>query len=396
MSHNPKKIILSPKALERRIKRQLKNRDLSFYLPCMPNFEDILAKEIANLENTTNIKKEHGGVSFEAPLDCIYHANLNLRTGHRVLLRIGGFLSQSYPMLYDHARKIPWELYFGFNKSFSIKTSTKESRLMHHDNIAESLEAAINRRLNDIGLNVKQDKNANTEIYLRLFQDRATISLNTSGEHLHKRGYRKDHAKAALRETLAASILLKSDMENFETIYDPMCGSGSFLIEAAQIASQQAPGLNRDFAFEGMPFFQESKWLRFKKEAIAKIQEPKLEIIGSDISKRNINIAKTNIAEAGFKDLISLAVADARAHSIQKPNLLIVANLPYGKRIMSEAEAKKLGANFAENLKENYQGSYFSLITTDSSPFNQKDFKFSKTNFTNGGLKVTLIQGMVG
>ncbi len=387
---------LSQRALERRIKRQLKNRDLSYYIPCMPKFEDVLAKELSKLENISDIELEHGGVSFEAPLDTIYHANLNLRTAHRVLLRLGSFLSQSYPMLYDHARKIPWELYLGFNKSFSIKTTSKQSRLKHHDNIAESLAAAINKRLNDLGLEAKEDKNAKTEIYLRLFQDRATISLNSSGEHLHKRAYRQEHAKAAIRETLAASILLKSNIENFDTVLDPMCGSASFLIEAAQIASQEAPGLRREFAFEEMPFFQESKWLRFKREAEAKIIEPSLEIIGSDISKKNIAIARNNIKEAGFQDLISLSVEDARAYRLEKPNLLIVANLPYGKRIMNEAEAKELSESFAKNLKNNFKGSYFSIITANAASFKEKEFKATKTNFSNGGIKVTLIQGLLG
>ncbi len=387
---------LSQRALERRIKRQLKNRDLSYYIPCMPKFEDVLAKELSKLENISDIELEHGGVSFEAPLDTIYHANLNLRTAHRVLLRLGDSLSQSYPMLYDHARKIPWELYLGFNKSFSIKTTSKESRLKHHDNIAESLAAAINKRLNDLGLEAKEDKNAKTEIYLRLFQDRATISLNSSGEHLHKRAYRQEHAKAAIRETLAASILLKSNIENFDTVLDPMCGSASFLIEAAQIASQEAPGLRREFAFEEMPFFQESKWLRFKREAEAKIIEPSLEIIGSDISKKNIAIARNNIKEAGFKDLISLSVEDARAYRLKKPNLLIVANLPYGKRIMNETEAKELSESFAQNLKNNFKGSYFSVITANEASFKEKEFKTTKTNFSNGGIKVTLIQGLLG
>lgn len=387
---------LSQRALERRIKRQLKNRDLSYYVACAPNFEDVLAKEIAELEHISNIELEHGGISFDAPLDTLYHANLNLRTAHRVLLRLGNFLSQSHPMLYDHARKIPWELYLGFNKSFSIRTTAKESRLSHHNHIAESLAAAINKRLNDLGLEAKEDKNSKTEIYLRLFQDRATISLNTSGEHLHKRSYRQNHAKAAIRETLAASILLKSNLEDFDAVYDPMCGSASFLIEAAQIASKQAPGLMREFAFETMPFFQESKWLRFKKEAEAKILEPSLEIIGSDISKKNVAVARKNLREAGFEDLINLSVKDARASSIQKENLLVVTNLPYGKRIMSESEAKELSTDFAENLKNNFQGSYFSVVTNHEKAFRQKDFKINRTNFSNGGIKVTLVQGLVG
>jgi len=306
---------LSQRGLERRIKRKLKNRDLSFFVPCAVNFEDVLSKEISCLENISNIKKERGGVAFQAPLDTIYHANLGLRSGHRLLLRLGEFLSQSYPMLYDHARKIPWELYLGFNKKIRIKSSAKESRLKNHHKIAESLEAAINKRLNDLGLAIQQSNDAKIEIFIRLFQDRATISLNTSGEHLHKRAYRQSHAKAAIRETLAASIVLKSKPEDFKTIYDPMCGSGSFLIEAALIASRKAPGLDREFAFEEMPFFQKSKWLRFKRLAKDKIIEPEIEILGSDISKKNIDIAKVNITAAGFADLIKLSVADARAYS---------------------------------------------------------------------------------
>ena len=195
----------------------------------------------------------------------MYHTNLNLRSAHRVLLRIDDFLAQSYPMLFNKTSKIPWELYLP--KQFSIQVSSKTSRLHQHKNIAKTLNDAIQAHLNPLGLKPVLKDDAALEIHVRFFQDRCTLSINTSGEHLHKRGYRQLTTEAPIRETLAASLLQTLDLSSFVFVVDPMCGSGTFPIEAALLSTNIAPGLQRTFAFEYLPGFQQSKWERFKREA---------------------------------------------------------------------------------------------------------------------------------
>ncbi len=387
--------IISQRALDRRIKRQLKNQQLEFFAACAPGFETELSQELSKITGVEAVNTERGGVGFSSSLDAIYHCNLNLRSAHRVLLRIGNFLSQNHPMLYDHARKLPWEIYLGQNSNYSLKISSKRSRLIHNSKIAETLAAAISRRLQENGLAARAKDKAKIEIHIRLFKDRAQLSINTSGEHLHKRGYRRFAGRASIRETLAASILLRAKVKGYKYLFDPMCGSGTFLTEAALIATNSPAGLYREFAFEHMPFFQESKWLRFKKEAFERITALEMEIAGSDIDAQSIERARANTISAGFDKNILLSVKDARNYVYRKNNQLIVSNLPYGKQSLKPQQIEKLNKAFASNLKANYKKNHFSIITTQAQIFAEAGLDFDEQRFTNGGLKVTLIQGVV-
>ncbi|HEV2123167.1 MAG TPA: THUMP domain-containing protein, partial [Chloroflexota bacterium] len=183
-------LVLSERALERRLKRHLMKEAHSFFTPCAPGFEDVLKREVEALPQVTLHDGERGGVSFSGPLDTVYHANLQLRTAHRVLLRIDDFLAQSYPALFDRVSRVPWELYLGFNKQYSLRVSAKTSRLRHHKNIAKTVHDGICKAVEPLGLSPTLQDEATLEIQVRLFQDRCSLSLDTSGEHLHKRGYR--------------------------------------------------------------------------------------------------------------------------------------------------------------------------------------------------------------
>jgi putative N6-adenine-specific DNA methylase len=241
---------LTERGLERRLKRHLLKENQTYFAVCAPGFEEVTKQNIEGLENITVLSAETGGITFQGNLNTMYHTNLQLRTAHRVLLRVDDFLAQSYPMLFNKVKKIPWELYLGFNKTCSIHVSAKESRLHQHKTIAKTIHDGISEYMQTLGLSPHLNVDAPTEIHVRLFQDRCTLSINTSGEHLHKRGYRQLVSEAPIRETLAASILQTVDVQSFEMILDPMCGSGTFLIEAVLMLKNIAPGLQRNFAFE--------------------------------------------------------------------------------------------------------------------------------------------------
>ena len=387
---------LSERGLERRLKRHFLRETQHYFAACAPGFESILQAEIEALPDSSNVQAERGGVAFNGSLDMLYHSNLRLRTAHRVLLRIGDFLAQSYPMLFNAAKKIPWELYLGFNQSYSVKVSAKTSRLRHHKNIAKTLHDGILARLEPLGLKPEQSDDAALELHLRLFQDRCTISLNTSGEHLHKRGYRQLVSEAPLRETLAASVLLKAELLKYESILDPMCGSGTLLIEALEHATHKAPGRLRHFAFEQLPAFQKSKWERFKQEAEAQEQTTSKRFIGLDIEVKNITIARRNALKAGHEG-IDFKVGDATSFllDIEPEQSLIISNLPYGERLEDDESLKRLLGIFAKHLKKRYQGCHFAFICKDMD-WLKDDFLLSDTlAFSNGGLKVCLALGKV-
>jgi putative N6-adenine-specific DNA methylase len=392
---------LSPRALERRLKRHFLRDTHAFFAVCALGFEDLLEQELSQLEVRINqygkrkdslsplleiTAKEPGGVSFTGPLELMYHTNLQLRTAHRILLRIDDFLAQSYPMLFNKTSKIPWELYLP--EQFNIQVSSKSSRLHQHKNIAKTLNDAIQKRLEPLGVKSSLNEHAPLEIHVRLFQDRCTLSINTSGEHLHKRGYRTLTSDAPIRETLAAGLLQTLDLASFDLIIDPMCGSGTFPIEAALLNANLAPGLKRNFAFELLPGFQQSKWERFRRIAEQERIESKTTYLGFDIDAKAITSAKENAKQAGVA--INFEVADTRDLKLPaQGKSLLISNVPYGERLEDT-----MLEEFARNIKKNFKGWSFGFVCKDTQWL--KGFKIEqKKSFENGGMKVVWVTGAI-
>ena len=387
---------LSPRALERRLKRHLLKAEQRFLAVCAPGFEPYLEGEVRALREVKEVERVRGGVEFSGPLDAVYHANLHLRTAHRVLLRIDEFLAQSYPVLFDRTKRVSWELYFGFAETLSINVSAKRSRLRHHKNIAATLFEAISTSLEPLELKPKLEDDAPLELYTRMFRDRCTLSLNTSGEHLHRRGYRLNVGEAPLRETLAASILKASHAEDYDLILDPMCGAGTFLIEAALLKRKLAPGLSRNFAFELFPSFQKRKWERFKLAAqSASLPKSSAKLIGCDVDERALDAARDNAERAGVLEDIDFFRADARtldydAFNVPNERALLITNPPYGRRLGGEQEVRDLYRALDERLRH-AGGWHVALLTPEPEWLGLP--LTSTLKFRNGGLLVSLVQG---
>lgn len=390
---------LSERALSRRLKRHLLKEPQRFMAVCTPGFEDILATEVSALPDVRDAVQLSGGSEFTAPLDTLYHANLQLRSAHRVLLRLKTFLAQSYPMLFDHSRKIPWELYIGFQPSVAIHVSAKRSRIRHHKNIASTVHDAICHALAPLGLKPTLEPRAALEIHLRLHQDRCTLSLNTSGAHLHKRGYRRAVGKAPLRETLGAAIVMSLPTERYGMIYDPMCGSGTLLIEAAQLARQRPPGASRAFAFEQLPFFQASKWARFKRDANeqALTQSP-LHLLGSEIDPHMVEAASANAERAGVRRDLTLQCQDVRALSLPDPpegmRGLLLCNPPYGKRLADKVTTEALYQDLLDHWQQRAHDWDMALLAPEATGLGSRLRQAGLEpvrRFRHGGLSVFLV-----
>ena len=388
---------LSQRGLERRLKRHFLKATHTFFVPCAPGFERVLETEINKLEHVVVESVERGGVTFNGPLDTVYHANLHLRTGHRVLLRIDEFLAQSYPALFDRVTRIPWELYLGFNQTYSLKVSAKTSRLRQHKNIAETVASGVEEVFKPLGLRATLQDDAPVEVHLRFYQDRCTLSLNTSGKHLHRRGYRTLTTEAPLRETLAAGLLLMSDSRSYDLVLDPMCGSGTFVIEAALLAQGRAPGLQRSFAFEHLSWFQPDKWARFKREAESEIMSAPVKLIGNDIDAASVEVAQANAARAGVEDTVTFTFQDALTLNIPAgQRSLLVSNLPYGERLGTKKETRELTRAFSQHLTEHFVGWDYAFVTRDPDILASPRLTVEDTlTFHNGGLNVTCVWGRV-
>lgn len=389
--------VLSQRALERRLKRYFLKATHNFFTPCAPGFEDVLEVEIRALPDVTIESTERGGVSFSGPLDTVYHANLRLRTARRVLLRLDDFLAQSYPTLFNRIGRLPWEHYLGFNKTYSLRVNAKASRVHHHRNIAETVRSGVLKALEPHGLKPDLDAEAPLEFHVRLYRDRCTVSLNTSGEHLHKRGYRSHVTEAPMRETLAASCLMSLEQRDFGLVLDPMCGSGTLLIEAALLARNIAPGLHRSFAFEAMPSFQQSKWSRFKLEAASEQTASPTYFLGNDLDPAAILSAKDNAERAQVMTCIDFQTGPAETLTVPtKGRSLLVSNVPYGKRLGSKISAQIFLRSFAKHLAQNYKGWHYGFITASSSWLESAGLDaYQKRTFKNGGLNVLLVTGHI-
>ena len=356
--------------------------------------------EVQTLPDVSEVETLRGGVAFTGPFDTLYHANLHLRTAHRVLLRVDEFLAQSYPMLFNKASKLPWERYLGFNENYSVTVSAKRSRLRHQQKIADTLHAGLLEAVKRLGLHPKLTPDAPINVHVRLFEDRCTLSLDTSGAHLHKRGYRQAVAKAPIRETLAAGLLMTLGGENYDFILDPMCGAGTFLIEGALLTKNIVPGGERAFAFEHFPSFQKGKWERFKREARASQKSASLRLIGNDLFEGALRAAKANAERAGVADSITFLQGDARnlpyAQFAQAGRKLLLSNLPYGRRVGAQGEVKQLYRDFAAQLRKNCVGWDFAFVTSHPEWLEEAGLNCKGTlSFSNGGLNVLWVTGTV-
>lgn len=420
--------VLSERALERRLKRHVRGQLQTFFAVCAPGFESVLENEVRALAaiseaDITVGETARGGVHFTGHLDSMYYAHLHLYSATRLLWRVDTFLAQSLPMLFDKARKVPWEHYLALADAYTIRVSAKTSRLTHQRAVAGSLSQAISRALNPHGLAPQYvDKidperaEATLELHVRLFQDTCTLSINTSGDHLYKRGYRSLPHPAPLRETLASSLLQDLQVTTYDTLLDPMCGSGTLPIEAALLCSHLPPGylspndlssndlsLNnnasvpRHYAFEQLPTFQASKWQRLRQEAVAASAPCALRIVAGDHHADAVAMTEKHARAAGVGEMIEVVKRDARAW-LQKDMMqlegrtLIFGNAPYGKRLQEADEVTTL-----QSLQQHLQsvraaGRDVTLAVITSPQTAQKLIGFTThKRFRNGGLTVVLL-----
>ncbi len=390
---------LSSKALERRGKKFLRRNEIKLYTSVLPGLEALSASEVAALAE--NLSVGHGGVEFTGNLNTIYLANLTLRAANRVLLRLAEFSAHSYPMLYDHARKVDWAAILGNCLEVSVKASSRRSRLRQDAHIREVVHDAIEARLSALGMSTSLADEAPLTVYVRLDRDRCTLSLDTTGVHLHKRGYRVRPVDAPIRETIAAGLLLAAQAKHYDVVVDPFCGSGTFLIEADFISRDFPPGIAREFAIEQSPLNAPARLRYLKRQLLARAPTKSSQRIqGFDVSADAVSAALANI-EAANSFSISVATANAldidyQELAAQSESRLVVANLPYGRRLGTTSEAQSLADEFADALARHARGWDFLLVAPAHIHIDSPALHTTKlVHFRNGGIKTTAMVGHV-
>lgn len=411
---------LSPAALERRVKRWLLTGPFECYLQVTPGLEQLLVEELlagAFAASRDELHVERGGVRLNLDHDGVMRANLMLRTASRVLLRLGTFPAASPEMLYDRARKLPWETQLGFADGYQLRITARASNLQAGDAIANPVNSAISRRMREIGLYPKAADEAPLEFHVRLLNDYCTVSLNTSGEHLHRRGVRRHVHAAPLRETLAAAMVmagLAGQEPSPDVIVDPFCGSGTLLLEAADQLHGLQPGRNRHFAFEQAAWFRAGRWREAQREAERRSSAERpvadelvdgssaagtslTRLLGFDHDQRALQAAKLNLVGEPYEQ-IALSEADSTRLDFSALNAsrgLILTNLPYGVRVSEERTAAETTRRFLTQLLASAVRWRVVLLATPAEAEIARGLleveSFTPTR--NGGLNVVMVVG---
>ena len=317
-----------------------------FLLPTLFGLEGVAAQECKRL-GLQNVRGEDGRVLCEGSLADLARLNVNLRTAERVILLLGRFPASSFEELFDGVSALPWEDYIPKDGGFPVRCQCLDSALHAAVTCSNMVKKAIAKRLGSkYGLEKLPETGSQYAVRCLIFKDTVTIGLDASGPSLHKRGYRALGVAAPLRETLAAAMVLLSRYRGKGLFVDPFCGSGTIPIEAALIAKNRAPGLNRSFAAQRWAFVPKETWLDAAQEAMDREYDGAYEILGSDLDPQAVELARENARLAEVDGLIRFQVADARAFHSDAPAGRMVTNPPYGERLMEKKEAEGLYRDF--------------------------------------------------
>jgi putative N6-adenine-specific DNA methylase len=388
--------------LDRQIKRHIIGPRHTFFAITLPDFETICSKELALLSDTLTVEKEErGGVSFSGRLTDLYRANLHSRTAGRILLRIGTFKATNFHQLVQRTGAINWALYLPSGAMPACKVTARHSRLYHSQAVAQRIGQGIAAHWRSMGVTPGQAMGQT--LLVRLDNDQLTLSLDSSGDNLYRRGLKRHGAQAPLRETTAAIILQLAGFEPGMPLVDPMCGAGTFSLEAALMTKQVAPGLHRAFAFMQWPAFKPRQWHHLTKIAAQKIQTPPRPLIwASDIESQACANLNQCIEDNGLKESIHVFQKDffsLTPEAFSGGPGLIVINPPFGRRLAPANGADNLQAfmrDIVDKLLLDFSGWRVALLAPPESLSDPLSLSLKGRALVHGGLTLTLLTGKLG
>lgn len=373
---------------------------LPLFATCAPGLEPVLLDEVRALK-LARAEAQRGGVQFEGRIADVWRANLELRTAIRVLARITRFEAADEDALYRGTRDVDWSRFVAPDGSLWIDARVRDSRLTHSQFVAQRVKDAICDQLRErAGIRPDVDREQPAlRLNAHVFRDRVTLSADTSGDSLHKRGWRRAQGRAPLAETTAAGLVALSGWNRRAPLVDPFCGSGTIVIEAALAAAGRAPGLfRRTFGFEYLPGHDAAAYARLRDEARAGARElpRKLRLVGHDRDPVRVDEARANAAAAGFEQQIVFECADARDFEPRRGwNAWILANPPYGERLGRASELGALYAAFGERLRRACGGSTVGVLTTPALAGELALPELAHRPILNGGLECVFASALV-
>jgi putative N6-adenine-specific DNA methylase len=361
---------------------------LDLFLVCPPGLEPMLEAEARALDFKVT-GRTAGGVSATGGWHEVWRANLLLRGTTRVLVRVAAFHAKHLSQLDKRARAVNWADWLSPDKPVRVDAVCRKSKIYHSGAAAQRVATAITA-----GCGAEISEDAPVRLQIRLDHDQCTISLDTSGEPLFKRGHKPAVAKAPIRENLAALFLRACGFDGAEPVLDPMCGSGTFLIEAAEIAAGLAPGRSRRFAFEHLPSFQLEAWTKLRAQSQPDDAASAFKAYGFDRDPGAVKAALANAERAGVADQVAInrrAVTELRRPP--GPPGLVIVNPPYGARISNQGALRAVYRTLGQRLKANFEGWRVGIVTSNPALAKATGLRLEASPpVDHGGLMVKLYQ----
>ena len=338
-----------------------------FAVPCLFGLEGIAGDELRRLE-IENVRVENGRVLFSGDETALAKANICLRTGERVLIALADFEAKTFEQLFQGVYHANLEDYIPKDGSFPVKGHCLNSQLMSVPDCQAIVKKAASRRLGEkYGVSWLPETGAKYQLQFSIMNDRVQLYLDSSGAGLHKRGYRAVGNDAPLRETLAAAMVQLTHYRGRDFVWDPFCGSGTIPIEAALIAKNRAPGLNRRFAAEQFAWMDQQVFADVRAEAKDREFRGNYRILGSDNDPTCVSLSMANARKAGVADCITFKDGDATKMSLPADTGVLICNPPYGQRMMEQQSAQRLYAALGRHLK--YADGWKKYIITSEPEF---------------------------
>ena len=339
---------------------------LNMIAPCLFGTESVAADEFKRM-GFEDIKSENGRVLLSGNFNMLARANINSRFAERIYINMGQFNATSFTELFDGVKALPWENFIGKDDAFPVNGWSIDSKLYSIPDCQSIVKKAIVDRLSSkYGIKWFEETGPEYKVRFSIHKDNVTMMIDTSGDGLHKRGYRRNSNDAPLKETLAASMCDLARIYPDTKLYDPFCGSGTILIEAALMATKTAPGLRRFFAAERFSCIPKECWQQERMRA----QDLILHNIdfmaqGYDIDPKSIELTLSNAKKAGVEKYVKASIANVADFKTEEERCLVITNPPYGERLLDVREAEKLYGIMGERFLQENGKKYFVISPHD-------------------------------
>lgn len=338
---------------------------MKFSVPCLLGLEGLIADELRRMD-AQNVAAQNGRVDFEGDETVLARANICSRYAERILIRMGSFRAETFEELFQGVKKIPWEMFIGEKDAFPVKGYSLDSKLFSVSDCQAIIKKAVVERLKaKYNLNWFEETGTVYQIQFSIMKDTVTLFIDSTGAGLHKRGYRPVANAAPIKETLAAAMAELARVRHYHTLYDPMCGSGTILIEGAMKALNIAPGIHRTFACEKFPMIDAEIWRQERARAgDLVIRDADFKAFGSDVDFNALQIAQENARRAGVAMKIDFSKRDIKDFKRRSEKGTVICNPPYGERMLDIKNAEDIYRTMGKIFTPEHGWAYY-IITPD-------------------------------